>query len=45
MPKELKGQYQKFTKSDNSKILEIIGEYDWKSVNQYVEESIDDFLN
>ena len=23
MPKELKGQYQKFTKSDNSKILEI----------------------
>ncbi len=45
MPKELKGQYQKFTKSDNSKILEIIGEYDWKSVNQYVEENINDFLN
>ncbi len=45
MPKELKGQYQKFTKSDNSKILEIIGEYDWKSVNQYVEENIDAFLN
>lgn len=45
MPKELKGQYQKFTKSDNSKILEIIGEYDWKSVKEYVEENIDVFLN
>tara|TARA_A100001201_G_scaffold74322_2_gene67542 strand:+ start:113 stop:955 length:843 start_codon:yes stop_codon:yes gene_type:complete len=45
MPKELKGQYQKFTKADNSKILEIIGEYDWKSVKQYVEENINAFLN
>ena len=25
MPQELKGQYQKFTKSDNSKLLEVIG--------------------
>ena len=45
MPKELKGQYQKFTKADNSKILEIIGEYDWWSVNQYVEDNINAFLN
>lgn len=45
MPKELKGQYQKFTKADNSKLLEIIGEYSWKSVNQYVEENINAFLN
>tara|TARA_B100000945_G_scaffold103392_1_gene81702 strand:+ start:2405 stop:3247 length:843 start_codon:yes stop_codon:yes gene_type:complete len=45
MPKKLKGQYQKFTKADNSKILEIIGEYDWKSVKQYVEENINAFLN
>jgi len=45
MPKELKGQYQKFTKADNSKILKIIGEYDWKSVKQYVEENINAFLN
>ena len=26
MPQELKGQYQKFTKADNSKLLEIIGD-------------------
>ncbi len=45
MPKELKGQYQKFTKADNSKLLEIIGEYSWKSVNEYVEENINAFLN
>tara|TARA_R110002020_G_scaffold328434_1_gene544402 strand:+ start:1314 stop:2162 length:849 start_codon:yes stop_codon:yes gene_type:complete len=45
MPKELIGQYQKLTKADNSKLMEIIGEYEWKSVNQYVEENIDVFLN
>jgi ADP-L-glycero-D-manno-heptose 6-epimerase len=45
MPKELKGQYQKFTEADNSKILDIVGEYQWKSVEQYVEENIDVFLN
>ena len=45
MPKELKGQYQKFTKADNSKILDIVGEYEWKSVKEYVEENIDVFLN
>ena len=45
MPKELKGQYQKFTKADNSKLAEIIGEYKWKSVKQYVEENINAFLN
>ena len=45
MPKELKRQYQKFTKADNSKILEIAGEYEWKSVKDYVEENIDAFLN
>ena len=45
MPKELKGQYQKFTKADNSKLLEIIGDYKWQTVQQYVEENIDAFLN
>ena len=45
MPKELKGQYQKFTKADISKLNEIIGDYEWKSVSEYVEENIDAFLN
>ncbi len=45
MPKELKGQYQKLTEADNSKITEIIGEYSWKSVEDYVEENIYAFLN
>jgi len=45
MPKQLKGQYQKFTKADNSKLSEIIGEYSWKSVNQYIKENINAFLN
>ena len=45
MLKELKGQYQKFTKADNSKLIEIVGEYEWKSVEQYVKENIDVFLN
>ena len=45
MPKELKGQYQKFTKADNSKLLEVIGDYNWKTVQQYVEENIDAYLN
>jgi ADP-L-glycero-D-manno-heptose 6-epimerase len=45
MPEELKGQYQKFTKADNSKILDVVGEYEWKSVKEYVEENIDVFLN
>ena len=45
MPKELKGQYQKFTKADNSKLLEVIGDYNWQTVQQYVEENIDAYLN
>jgi len=45
MPKELKAQYQKFTKADNSKILDIVGEFEWKSVKEYVEDNIDVFLN
>ena len=45
MPKELKGQYQKFTKADNSKILEVIGDYKWQTVKEYVEQNIDAFLN
>ena len=45
MPKELTGQYQKFTKADNSKLIEIVGKYEWESVNQYVEDNIDVFLN
>ena len=45
MPKALKGQYQKFTKADNSKLIEIVGEYEWGSVEQYIKENIDVFLN
>jgi len=45
MPKKLVGQYQRFTKADISKLSEIIGEYDWKSVREYVEKNIDVFLN
>ena len=45
MPKQLVGQYQKFTKADISKLSEIIGDYNWKSVRDYVEENIDVFLN
>lgn len=45
MPKELKGQYQKLTKADNSKLIEVIGDYKWQTVEQYVEQNIDAFLN
>ena len=45
MPKELKGQYQKFTKADNSKLLEVIGDYDWQTVEQYINQNIDAYLN
>jgi len=45
MPKELKGQYQKFTKADNCKLLEVIGDYDWQTVEQYVDQNIDAYLN
>lgn len=45
MPKELKGQYQKLTKADNSKLLGVIGDYKWQTVEQYVEQNIDAFLN
>ena len=45
MPKELKGQYQKFTKADNSKLLEVIGDYDWQTVEQYINQNIDVYLN
>ena len=45
MPKELKGQYQKFTKADNSKLQEVIGDYDWQTVEQYVNQNIDAYLN
>lgn len=45
MPRKLVGQYQRFTKADMSKLSEIIGEYDWKSVREYVEKNIDVFLN
>ena len=45
MPRKLVGQYQRFTKADISKLSEIIGEYDWKSVREYVEKNIDVFLN
>ena len=45
MPKELVGQYQKYTKADNSKLLEVIGDYKWKSVKQYIEENINALSN
>ena len=45
MPQNLKGQYQKFTKADNSKLLEVVGEYEWKTVEKYVEENLDVFPN
>tara|TARA_B100000519_G_scaffold172463_1_gene159286 strand:- start:1399 stop:2241 length:843 start_codon:yes stop_codon:yes gene_type:complete len=45
MPKELKGQYQKFTKADNSKLLEVVGDYKWQTVEQYVDQNIDAYLN
>lgn len=45
MPQKLKGQYQKFTKADNSKLLEIIGDYEWQTVEQYVDQNIDAFGN
>ena len=45
MPKNLVRQYQKFTKADNSKLLEVVGEYEWKTVEKYVEENLDAFPN
>jgi len=45
MPIELKGQYQKFTKADNSKLQEVIGDYDWQTVEQYVNQNIDAYVN
>ena len=45
MPKELKGQYQKFTKADNFKLLEAIGDYNWQTVEEYVDQNIDAYLN
>ena len=45
IPQELKGQYQKFTKADNSKLLEVIGDYEWQTVEQYVDQNINAFLN
>lgn len=45
MPKELKGQYQKLTKADNSKIMDICGDYDWQTVEEYVDENIDAYVN
>ena len=45
MPKELVGQYQKYTKADNSKLLGVIGDYKWKSVKQYIEENINALSN
>lgn len=40
MPKQLVGQYQRFTKANNSKLLKVIGDYKWKSVKDYVEENL-----
>ena len=36
MPKELKGQYQKFTQADNTKLLKVVGDYKWESINEYL---------
>ena len=45
IPKNLVKQYQKFTKADTSKLLEVVGEYEWKTVEKYVEENFDGFPN
>ena len=45
IPKNLVRQYQKLTKADNSKLLEVVGEYEWKTVEKYVEENLDVFPN
>lgn len=44
MPKELKGQYQKFTKADNSKLMDVCGDYEWQTVQQYIEQNKDTYL-
>lgn len=45
MPKQLVGQYQRFTKANNSKLLKVIGDYKWKSVKDYVEENLNALSN
>ena len=40
MPEILKGQYQKFSKANNEKILSIISPFNWKTVNLYIEDNI-----
>ena len=44
MPKQLKGQYQKFTKADNSKLMDVCGDYEWQTVQQYIEQNKDSYL-
>jgi len=36
MPQELEGQYQKFTQADNTKLLKVVGEHKWESINEYL---------
>ncbi len=45
MPKQLVGQYQKNTKADNEKLINIIGEMQWESVTKYIAEYDDVFLD
>ena len=45
MPKELVGQYQKVTKANNEKLINVIGEMEWGSVTKYIEEYDDVFLD
>jgi len=38
MPENLKGQYQAYTKSDNTKLLSILGNYKFKTVQEWIEQ-------
>ena len=44
MPEKLKGQYQDFTKANNSKLLEVMGDYQWQTVEEYVKKNVNKFL-
>jgi len=38
MPDALKGQYQAYTQSNNDKLLSVIGDYKFKTVQEWIEE-------
>ena len=45
MPKQLVGQYQKTTKANNEKLIDIMGKIEWQSVTKYIAEYEDVFLD